>query len=77
MENQEQQNQVSITMNDLQIMALIISAGSSRGMFKPNELQPVGELYNKLWYVLEQNNSIPDSLKPQDTTQENNKKEQK
>ena len=37
-----------LTLNDLNAMKIIIDIASSRGAFKPNEMVPVGTVYNKL-----------------------------
>lgn len=45
------QNQ--ITISDLDVLRNVIDLASSRGAFRANELQQVGELYNKLTRFLE------------------------
>lgn len=36
------------TVNDLSAIKSIIDVASARGAFKPNEMVPVGTIYNKL-----------------------------
>lgn len=45
------QNQITIA--DLDVLRNVIDLASSRGAFRANELQQVGELYNKLTRFLE------------------------
>lgn len=42
-----------ITIADLDLVRSIIDLASSRGAFRANELQQVGEMYNKLTRFLE------------------------
>jgi len=48
-ETQQQANQpVELTVNDLSSIKSIIDVASSRGAFKPNEMTVVGNVYTKL-----------------------------
>lgn len=51
---QTQQDQASLTLNDLAALKSIIDVASSRGAFKPNEMVTVGQAYTKLITFLEQ-----------------------
>jgi hypothetical protein len=42
-----------LNINDLNALKSIIDVASSRGAFKPNEMVPVGTIYNKLEAFLE------------------------
>jgi len=49
--NSNQQNQdqsIELTVNDLNALKQIIDVASSRGSFKPNEMTSVGAVYTKL-----------------------------
>ena len=39
---------MDLSINDLNAMKVIIDIASSRGAFKPNEMAVVGQTYNKL-----------------------------
>lgn len=52
-ENQQEEQNV-LTLNDLNALRAIIELASSRGAFKPNEMVPVGQAYNKLDVFLNQ-----------------------
>ena len=43
-----QEQEPSLTVQDLQSLKSIIDVASSRGAFKPNEMIAVGQTYNKL-----------------------------
>ena len=43
-----------LSINDLATLKNIIDLASSRGAFRPNEMVPVGQTYNKLVAFLEQ-----------------------
>ncbi len=49
-----QQEGAELNINDLNAMKVIIDIASSRGAFKPNEMQIVGQTYNKLTTFLDQ-----------------------
>jgi hypothetical protein len=55
-----------LNINDLAAMKSIIDVASSRGAFKPNEMVPVGTIYNKLENFLNaaQAQSNADKAKP-------------
>lgn len=42
------ENQESLNLNDLKLMAQIIKIVSNRGAIQPEEMSTVGALYNKL-----------------------------
>jgi len=47
--NQQDQDQsIELTVNDLNALKQIIDVASSRGAFKPNEMTSVGTVYTKL-----------------------------
>lgn len=45
---QENDQNVELTVNDLNALKQIIDVASSRGAFKPNEMTTIGTVYNKL-----------------------------
>jgi len=45
---QEQDQSIELTVNDLNALKQIIDVASSRGSFKPNEMTSVGTVYTKL-----------------------------
>ena len=47
-DTQTQQESQDLTINDLSAMKSIIDVASSRGAFKPAEMQMVGQTYTKL-----------------------------
>jgi len=47
-ETPEQDQNVELTVNDLNALKQIIDVASSRGAFKPNEMTTIGTVYNKL-----------------------------
>ena len=49
----ENTTQPQITIADLDTLRTVIDLASSRGAFRANELQQVGELYNKLTAFLQ------------------------
>ncbi len=46
--SEQEQEQVSLTVNDLQAMISIIDIACAEGAFKGNNLMAVGSIYNKL-----------------------------
>jgi hypothetical protein len=52
-QDQEQQMSTDLSINDLNAMKLIIDVASSRGAFKPAEMELVGKTYTKLANFLE------------------------
>lgn len=54
----EQQAQANsnfdLTVQDLQALKTIVDVAAQRGVFKPNEMEAVGKIYNKLAGFLEQ-----------------------
>jgi hypothetical protein len=46
--SEQQPSAQELTLQDLSAMRSIIQICTERGVFKPNELVPVGLLYNKL-----------------------------
>jgi hypothetical protein len=48
----EQTANPELNINDLAALKSIIDVASSRGAFKPNEMVPVGTVYNKLDHFL-------------------------
>jgi hypothetical protein len=49
-----QEASAELNINDLNAMKVIIDIASSRGAFKPNEMQIVGQTYTKLTTFLDQ-----------------------
>jgi hypothetical protein len=49
----EQQMSTDLSINDLNAMKLIIDVASSRGAFKPAEMELIGKTYTKLSAFLE------------------------
>jgi hypothetical protein len=47
-QEQEQQMSTDLSINDLNAMKLIIDVASSRGAFKPAEMELIGKTYTKL-----------------------------
>ena len=47
-ETPEQDQNVELTVNDLNALKQIIDVASSRGAFKPNEMSTIGTVYTKL-----------------------------
>lgn len=47
-ETPEQDQNVELTVNDLNALKQIIDVASSRGAFKPNEMTTIGTVYTKL-----------------------------
>lgn len=47
-DTQENDQNVELTVNDLNALKQIIDVASSRGAFKPNEMTTIGTVYNKL-----------------------------
>jgi hypothetical protein len=52
-QEQEQQMSTDLSINDLNAMKLIIDVASSRGAFKPSEMELIGKTYTKLSAFLE------------------------
>ena len=50
----EKEENMDLSINDLNAMKVIIDIASSRGAFKPNEMAVVGTTYNKLTGFLDQ-----------------------
>jgi len=50
--SKQEQTQLNFGIEELKIVANLIAAGSQRGMFKPEELTTVGELYSKTIAIL-------------------------
>lgn len=57
---------VELNANDLQAILAIIDAASQRGVFRAQELSPVGALYEKIVTVL--NEKLPNTPNSQTTT---------
>ena len=55
---QSEQQAVSLTLQDLVLVAQIIQLTSSRGAFKAEELADVGGLYNKLVIFLQSTGAL-------------------
>ena len=55
---QPEQQAVSLTLQDLVLVAQIIQLTSSRGAFKAEELADVGGLYNKLVVFLQSTGAL-------------------
>lgn len=66
------ESMVNFGLEDLQVVAKIIAAGSQRGAFKAEELQVVGSLYTKVMTILEANNIQPEPQPEQETEPESN-----
>jgi len=49
----EESSNPELNINDLSALKSIIDVASARGAFKPNEMVPVGTVYNKLEAFLE------------------------
>lgn len=49
----EESSNPELNINDLSSLKSIIDVASARGAFKPNEMVPVGTVYNKLEAFLE------------------------
>jgi hypothetical protein len=58
------QEQASLGVNDLHLMAMIIDIVSQRGAIRANEMENVGTLYNKLVNFLVANGIIKDPNAP-------------
>ena len=54
--SQNNETKTDITVQDIASVKAIIELASSRGAFKPSEMVPVGQLYNKIEAFL---NSLP------------------
>ena len=54
--SQNNETKTDITVQDIASVKAIIELASSRGAFKPSEMVPVGQLYNKIETFL---NSLP------------------
>ena len=46
--SESKEENMDLSINDLNAMKVIIDIASSRGAFKPNEMAVVGQTYNKL-----------------------------
>ena len=55
MKQQQQQEEIKITINDYKTMCGIIDVASTRGAFRANELAGVGILHNRLITHIQQN----------------------
>ena len=55
MSDEQQQEKVAITINDVATMLQVIDVVSRRGAFQGNEMRGVGELRDKLEVYLQQN----------------------
>lgn len=53
------QPNLSLTIEDLQVMARIIAAGSQRGTFRAEEMATAGILFNKTVAILEGAGKVP------------------
>lgn len=47
-ESKEQDQNIELTVNDLNALKQIIDVASGRGAFKPNEMTTIGTVYTKL-----------------------------
>lgn len=47
-ESKEQDQNIELTVNDLNALKQIVDVASSRGAFKPNEMTTIGTVYTKL-----------------------------
>lgn len=47
-ENQQPAQDTMINLTDLQNVLVVFDLASNRGAFRGNELEPVGQLYNKI-----------------------------
>ena len=54
-QQQQQQEEIKITINDYKTMCGIIDVASTRGAFRANELAGVGILHNRLITHIQQN----------------------
>ena len=66
-----QQEQPSLNLQDLILVAQIIQICSSRGAFKADELANVGNLYTKLVAFLQSTGALtpaPDATQPEENT---------
>ena len=68
-EQQETQQTVSLTLQDLVLVAQIIQLTTQRGAFKAEELADVGGLYNKLIAFLQSTGAL---TPPPASTEETN-----
>lgn len=56
MENQEQAQQpISLSLQDLRVLAGAVEIGATRGAYRANEMEIVGAMYNKLALFLKAN----------------------
>lgn len=56
MENQEQAQQpISLSLQDLRVLAGAVELGATRGAYRANEMEIVGAMYNKLALFLKAN----------------------
>ena len=66
-ETQTSVESVTLTINDLQLLAQIVDLASQRGAFRAPELEQVGAAYNKLAGFLRYVASVQEKEKQQDT----------
>jgi len=61
---EEQNQEATLGVSDLHLMAMVIDVVSQRGAIRANEMQNVGALYNKLVNFLVANGIIQDPNAP-------------
>jgi hypothetical protein len=64
---QQEQQAVSLTLQDLVLVAQIIQLTSQRGAFKAEELADVGGLYNKLITFLQSTGALTPAASTEET----------
>lgn len=65
MENQEQAQQpISLSLQDLRVLAGAVEIGASRGAYRANEMEIVGAMYNKLALFLKANTPAEETQAP-------------
>ena len=67
-----QQEQPSLNLQDLILVAQIIQVSSQRGAFKADELANVGTLYNKLIAFLQSTGALAPASAPANTEENEN-----
>lgn len=67
MENQDQeqaQQPISLSLQDLRVLAGAVEIGATRGAYRANEMEIVGAMYNKLSQFLKVNTPTEEAQAP-------------
>uniref|UniRef100_A0A6C0EJY6 Uncharacterized protein n=1 Tax=viral metagenome TaxID=1070528 RepID=A0A6C0EJY6_9ZZZZ len=64
-------SETQISINDMATMCEIIKVCSSRGAFLPEELEPIGKIYNKLMAFVKEHTAPKEPVVPVESVNDN------